>query len=134
MGSGSSLPAGPLIAVVDDDAAVGDALEGYLVALGFSVDVHLRAEDFLRSRRLEETACLIADISMPGMSGFDLMERLITLGHAIPVIIVTANVNAGTRARAASAGAVCYLPKPVAIRQLMSCIQAALDRHKPKTQ
>jgi FixJ family two-component response regulator len=128
------VPVKRFIAFVDDDESVGEAIKEYLGASGFDVEAYFSAEDFLRCGRIDETACLITDVTMPGLSGFDLSERLKMLGYEIPVIIVTGYVHEGTRAKAINAGAVCFLPKPVAMKELLSCIQSALDLHKPGTQ
>lgn len=128
------MPVIQFIAVVDDDKPVREAIKEYLVAVGLDAEAYPGAEEFLRSGRINDTACLITDVTMPGMSGLQLTEHLSAFGHGVPVIIVTAYVDERSRAEAMRAGAICFLPKPVAMNQLLSCIQSALGLHKPKTE
>ena len=95
-------------------------------SLGFNVEAYSSAADFLASPRLIETACLIADVHMPGMTGVELYRHLIEAGHAIPTILVTAYPNDVDRARALADGVVCYLRKPVDEKDLRRCIHAGL--------
>jgi FixJ family two-component response regulator len=95
-------------------------------SLGYSVEAFPTAADFLASTRLAETACLIADVHMPGMTGLELHRRLIEAGHAIPAILVTAYPDEDVKARALKDGVVCYLRKPVDQEQLLRCVRAAL--------
>jgi FixJ family two-component response regulator len=86
----------------------------------------LSGADFLASPHLTKTACLIADVHMPAMTGIELYRRLIDAGHAIPTILVTAFPNDVDRARALKDGVVCYLRKPVNDEHLIRCLRAAL--------
>jgi len=97
-----------------------------LRSLGYNVQAFSSASDFLASPRLVETACLIADVHMPGMTGVELYRHLIEAGHAIPTILVTAYPNDVDRARALADGVVCHLRKPVDEKDLRRCIHAAL--------
>jgi FixJ family two-component response regulator len=116
------------IACVDDDESVGEALKEMLMALDFNAGAYSSAESFLQSGMLDRTACLITDVKMHGMSGFDLMRRLTALGCRIPTIVVTSYANDGIRKEAIDAGAVCLLAKPVAKQELLACIELALNR------
>ena len=98
--------------------------------MNYAVDVFPSAGDFLASPRVAETACLIADIHMPAMTGLELHRHLIVAGHAIPTILVTAYPNDVDRARALNDGAVCYLRKPVDEQTLSRCLRAALTSGK----
>jgi FixJ family two-component response regulator len=89
------------------------------------------AADFLISRRPDETACLIADIHMPGMTGVELYACLIEAGHKIPTILVTAYPDEGTQARVLKDGIVCYLLKPFDDNDLMDCVRKAVEGGKP---
>ena len=97
-------------------------------ALGYTAQTFPSAADFLASPRLGDTACLIADVHMPGMNGDELHRRLIDSGYAIPTILVTAYPDDVVRARALKDGVVCYLHKPLDKNHLMDCIRSALDR------
>jgi FixJ family two-component response regulator len=114
------------IGVVDDDASVRESLKGLLRAAGFSVKVFSSAEEFLASGVLEDTACLILDVRMPGMSGFDLQERLKASQLAMPVIFITADGDRNVRTRALADGAVDFLQKPFKEQALLSAIEKAL--------
>ena len=102
-----------LISVVEDDRFLREFMGRLMRSMGYTVDIFSSAADFLASPRLAETACLIADIHMPAMTGLELYRRLIDTGNAIPTILVTAFPNDADRARALNDGVLCYLPKPV---------------------
>ena len=95
-------------------------------SLGYTVDVFSSAADFLASPRLGETACLIADVHMPAMSGIELYRCLIEAGRRIPTILVTAYPNDADRDRALTDGVLCYLRKPVEEQELSRCLRTAL--------
>ena len=78
------MPNKPLIAVVDDDASVREAMMSLMRALGFLAETFPSAEDFLKSDGLQRTSCLIADVRMPGMSGLELYRHLVASGKPIP--------------------------------------------------
>jgi len=119
------MPKASLVSIVDDDRFFGDSMKRLMRSLGYSVEAFLAAADFLASRRLAETACLIADVHMPAMTGLELHRRLIDVGHAIPTILVTAYVDENMRARALRDGVVCYLRKPIDEGELVRCVHAA---------
>jgi DNA-binding NtrC family response regulator len=79
-----------IVSIVDDDASVRAAIESLVRSLGFVAFGFESAEDFLGSPRVHDSACLISDVQMPGLSGLDLQDRLIAQGSRIPVIFVTA--------------------------------------------
>jgi FixJ family two-component response regulator len=116
----------PLIAVVDDDAAVREAVQSLLRSVGFRAAAFASAQDFLQSGRLPETACLIVDVRMPRMSGLALQQQLTTAQCPIPIIFITAHGDAETRTRALRAGAVAFLDKPFSDEVLLEAVQAAL--------
>ena len=115
-----------LISVVEDDRFLRESMGRLMRSLGYTVDIFSSAEEFLASPRLAETACLIADIHMPAMTGLELYRRLIDTGNAIPTILVTAFPNDADRARALNDGVLCYLRKPVDEDHLTRCVCAAL--------
>jgi len=96
-------------------------------SLGYTVEVFSSAADFLASPHLVETACLIADVHMPAMTGIELYRHLIDTGSAIPTILVTAYPNAADRTRALNDGVHCYLRKPVDEQRLLCCLRTALS-------
>jgi FixJ family two-component response regulator len=115
-----------LVSVVEDDRFFRESMRRLMRSLGYAVDVFSSAADFLASPRLSETACLIADVHMPAMTGTELYRHLIEGGHAIPTILVTAYPNDVDRARALNDGVVCYLRKPVDEQHLLRCLRTAL--------
>ena len=115
-----------LVSVVDDDRFFRESMCRLMRSLGYTVDIFSSAADFLASPRLSETACLIADIHMPAMTGFELYRHLIDTGRSIPTILVTGHPNDVDRARALNGGVVCYLRKPVDEQDLIWCLCAAV--------
>jgi len=119
----------PIIAVVDDDASVRVGTENLLSSLGYAVHTFPSAEEFLRSGLRNYTSCVIADVRMPGMSGLELQTLLITQGHRVPFIFITAFSEEAVRADALSAGAICFLTKPFDKVTLVRCLDTALAGH-----
>ena len=116
----------PLIAVVDDDAAVREAVQSLLRSAGFRAAAFASAQDLLQSGSLPDTACLIVDVRMPRVSGLALQQQLTTAHCPIPIIFITAHGDAETRTRALRAGAVAFLDKPFSDEVLLRAVQAAL--------
>ena len=119
-----------IVAIVDDDEAVGNAIEVLMRSVGLIAKAFSSGEEFLRSPELSHTGCLVVDFDMPKMSGLDLHYNLSQLGKEIPTVMITAYPSDDIRARALQAGFICYLPKPFDESDLLNCIQAALDRAK----
>jgi FixJ family two-component response regulator len=119
-----------IIAIVDDDEPLREALGSVLKAAGFSIDTFASAEEFLNSPNREEIACLILDVRLPGMSGIELQRRLFEAGDATPIIFVTAHGDASLRDVLIKAGAAGFLNKPVRSDRLLREIYAALDKTK----
>jgi len=117
----------PLIAVVDDDASMRGALRNLLRSVGFRAAAFASAEEFLQASQLQDTACAIVDVRMPGMSGLELQQHLATIQYPIPLIFITAHGDAEARARALRAGAVDFLDKPFREEVLLRAIQSALQ-------
>jgi FixJ family two-component response regulator len=116
----------PLIAVVDDDEDVRSAVHAVLKSDGFPPLAFASAQEFLCCGKRNETACLIVDLEMPGMSGFDLQARLAEDGQRIPIIFITAYGNERTRTRAMDAGALDFLEKPFKDEALLELVRAAV--------
>ena len=125
------MPKALLVAVVEDDQFFRESMRRLLRSLGYAAEAFPSAADFLASPRPGETACLIADLHMPAMTGLELHRRVIDMGHAIPTILVTAYPDNDVRARAQNDGVVCYLRKPVDEEHLMRCLRAALRSDEP---
>ena len=116
-----------LVAVVDDEESVRQAVQRLLKAAGLTVTSFASAEDFLKSGQLNATGCLVADIRMPGMSGLDLLSELNKKRLPIPTIFITAHGDENLRMQAMRAGAVKFLAKPVDGSTLLTSVQAALQ-------
>jgi FixJ family two-component response regulator len=117
----------PMISIVDDDQSIRDATKGLVRSLGYGATSFASAEDFLQSDHVSNTACLITDVQMPGLSGVELQSRLIAQGNRTPVIFITAFPEERIRARALEAGAVGFLSKPFNEDHLIEYIHAALN-------
>jgi two-component system response regulator FixJ len=116
----------PTIYVVDDDDAVRDSLKILLESYDLAVRDFGSVPDFLNAPEPKGAACLVLDLHLPVMGGFDVMSMLAQQGTPLPVIVITGRGDAQTRARALQAGAVAFLEKPVDDQSLMSAIQTAL--------
>ena len=120
-----------LISVVEDDQPFRESMRKLMTVLGYTVEAFSSAAEFLKSPLVTETACLVTDVQMPGMSGVELHRHLVDRGHAIPTILVTAYPDDITRNRALNDGVVCYLSKPVDDEHLERCLRSALESGKP---
>jgi FixJ family two-component response regulator len=116
-----------LVAIVDDDDLMRSALQGLLKAVGMSAQAFASAEEFLQSGQYHQTACLIADIRMPGMSGLELQAKLNAEHCRIPTIFITAHGDAKMRMQALRAGAVEFMAKPFDDEVLLESVRAALE-------
>jgi FixJ family two-component response regulator len=116
-----------LIAIVDDDDLIRGALQGMLKSVGLSSQAFASAEEYLKSGKQHQTACLIADIRMPGMSGLELQAKLNAEHCRIPTIFITAHGDAKMRMQALRAGAVEFLAKPFDDEALLGSVRAALE-------
>jgi FixJ family two-component response regulator len=116
------------VSIVDDDDSVRGTLQELLRSAGFSSRAFESAEAFLGSGHQQETACLITDIRMSGMSGLELQARLNAEHCRIPTIFITAHGDEEMRFQALRAGAVEFLPKPFDDEVLVESVRAALDR------
>jgi FixJ family two-component response regulator len=117
-----------LVSVVEDDQFFRESMSRLMRSLGHRVEAFASAADFLASPRLGETACLIADVNMPAMTGIELYRHLKQSNHAIPTILVTAYGDDDVESRVLNDGVICYLRKPVDEKQLKQCLLAALQQ------
>jgi FixJ family two-component response regulator len=117
----------PLIPVVDDDDSMREAVRGLMKSLGYTAEAFASAEEFLSSRQVSRTSCLIADVQMPGMTGLELHRHLVASGKTIPTILITAYPDDSVRERALADGVVGYLSKPFDENDLLACIHSSLD-------
>jgi FixJ family two-component response regulator len=114
-----------LVAIVDDDESVRDAIGSLFRSMGFRTELFPSGEEFLAAPHLHDFSCLILDVQMPGMNGLELQQRLAAASHPVPIIFVTAFGDESTRARALRGGAVSFLSKPFSDDALLEAVQSA---------
>ena len=120
--------ASPLVSIVDDDESMRESLPGLLTELGFRAEAFSSAQAFLASVGVKDTACLILDVSMPGMNGPNLQRELERRGWLIPIVYMTALGSDELRSRLVGQGAVDCLFKPFSEAALMEALASALRR------
>jgi len=118
---------GKLVAIVDDDDSMRTAVQDLLEAVGLAAQGFSSAEEFLKSGKQHGTACLIADIRMPGMSGLELQAHLNAERCRVPIIFITAHGDEKMRLQARREGAVEFLSKPFDNEVLLDSVRAALE-------
>lgn len=111
------------IAVVDDDESVREATANLLRSSGYAADVFASAEEFLEARDIYARPCLVLDVQLPEMDGLELQT---ILRKRVPIIFISAHLDARTRARALHAGAVAFLHKPYGEAELLGAIREAV--------
>jgi len=116
----------PLISIVDDDDSLRNSLNNLIRSVGFGAQGFSSAEAFLNSQQLHDTACLILDVRMRGMSGLDLQRQMVAANSRIPIVFITSHGDDNARTRALEAGAVDFLYKPFREEALLSAIDRAL--------
>jgi FixJ family two-component response regulator len=117
----------PLVSIVDDDESVRESLPDLITEFGFAARAFSSPKEFLSSSCVDETRCLILDISMPDMSGPELQQELERRGQAIPIIFITGQKNDIIRARVFKQGAAGFLLKPFSDSDLLGAIKTALQ-------
>jgi FixJ family two-component response regulator len=114
------------VAVVDDDEAVRRALSRLVRSLGFEAEAFASGEDFLEALETRRPDCVVLDLHMPKVSGFDVQARMAEAGVRIPTIVITGHDAPETRTRALKGGASVYLCKPLDGQVLKEAIHAAV--------
>jgi FixJ family two-component response regulator len=117
-----------VISIIDDDASVREATARLVRSLGHAAAVFSSAEEYLESPQARDSACLISDLHMPGMSGAELQNRLIADGRRTPMIFMTAYFEEKVRDRVMDAGASGFLRKPFDDESLIACLDKALNQ------
>ena len=116
----------PLVCIIDDDSSVCLSLSRLLGAMGFDTETFDSAERFMKRKCHEEIGCLVLDIHMPGLDGYDLLDRLDDMGHRIAAILMTGR-NPPTRARTMKRDGVTFLMKPFDDTQLLDAVTKAIE-------
>ena len=120
----------PTIYVVDDDPSVRDSTEVLLKSVGFNVKTFGSAQAFLKANLQKDLGCLVLDVRMPGMSGLDLQQKLVSAKIPLPVIFITSHGTVPMSVRAMKAGAVDFLQKPFEEQDLLDAINRAIARQR----
>ena len=123
----------PIVSIVDDDASVRRSTQRLLRCSALRAEAFASAEEFLQSGSRTETACLLLDVSMPGMGGLELQRRLPEIDRLIPIIFLSGRASEEQERRALQAGAARFLRKPVGKETLLRAIRAAIDGSKNKS-
>jgi FixJ family two-component response regulator len=122
-GGARSAALAPLVAIVDDDASVRRSMERLIRSFGYRIQVFSSGEEFLSSGAVEQVACLLLDVRMPGMNGLDVQRNVVDRGVRVPIIFLTARASDEEERRARLAGAVEFLRKPLAEARLRQAIE-----------
>jgi FixJ family two-component response regulator len=117
-----------LIAIVDDEDSVRRALQRLMIAAGMDAEVYHGGDDFLAAVAVRKPDCVILDLHMPQVTGFDVQERLAQSPHRVAVIAITGHDSSENEARALALGAAAYLRKPVNAKVLLEAIAAAVGK------
>jgi len=116
--------------VIDDDPSVRRALERQLRTAGFRVETFASAQDYVARAPQAAIACIVTDVRMPGMSGLDLQASLAQAGCALPMVFITGHGDIPTTVRAMKGGAIDFLSKPFAEREILAAVAEALERSR----
>ena len=116
----------PVIAVVDDDAAIREAMDDLLDSYGYKCVQFASAEDFLAFERRDGFDCMIVDVKMPGLSGIELQDLLNNVDDSPPIIFVTSYKDEKTRASCMNGGALAVFTKPVEVEQFIERLRSAI--------
>jgi FixJ family two-component response regulator len=124
----------PTVFVIDDDAAIRDALQSLISSMKLHVELFGSAAEFLQRERSDVPSCLVLDVRLPGISGLDFQRKLTEANHSIPVIFITGHGDIPMSVRAMKAGAVEFLTKPFRDQDLLDAIHVALERDRARRQ
>jgi FixJ family two-component response regulator len=119
-----------IVFVVDDDASVREGLGSLIRSAGLKIETFASAQEFLARPRADAPSCLVLDVRLPGLSGLDLQKRLAEVNIEIPIIFITGHGDIPMSVQAMKAGAVEFLTKPFADRELLDAIQQAIKRDR----
>ncbi|HXE81454.1 MAG TPA: response regulator transcription factor [Vicinamibacterales bacterium] len=123
----------PVVFIIDDDPSVRRALSRLLRAEGFQVETFSSGDEFLHARAYANSGCVVLDMRMPGLSGFEVMERIAARRPALPVILITGHGDVPMATRALSSGCASFLAKPFEDEELLHAVRRAL-RQNPATE
>lgn len=124
----------PTIHIVDDDLSFRTSLSRLLRASGYQTELYESGSAFLEGLPVDECGCILLDLRMAGLDGFELQERLRKSGNILPIIFLTAHGDISAGVQAIKAGAEDFLPKPVPPEALFECVERALARNAERRQ
>jgi FixJ family two-component response regulator len=127
-GAVSSSSEDPIVFVVDDDPDMRDALNGLFTQVGLRVEACVSAIGFLGRQLPEAPSCIVVDIRMPRLSGFDLQAELARKGVSIPIIFITSHGDIPMSVQAMKAGAIDFLTKPFRDQEILDAVNRAIER------
>ena len=125
-----TLRSAPTVFVIDDDVEVRLSIQGLLKAAGFHSEPFETAEEFLRNKVPDGPSCLVLDVSLPGVDGLELQQKLADAGVRIPIVFITGHGDIPMTVKAIKSGAVEFLTKPFIDQDLLNAIQQAFDRDR----
>jgi FixJ family two-component response regulator len=126
--------AGSTIHVVDDDMLFRNAMARILRSSGYQTALYESGDDFLTKLPVSDAGCILLDLQMVGVNGFELQERLTKAGNILPIIFLSAHGDIRAGVHAIKAGADDFLPKPVSGEALLQCVERALARNAEQRQ
>jgi len=121
-----------VVAVVDDERALREALESLLKSAGYQIRTYSSAEEFLRYELFEDVACLVLDLRLQGIDGLALQQRMSEKRMRVPIVIITAKSDprGQLQSQALHSGAVAFLHKPFGDEELLNAVKRACERHR----
>ena len=122
----------PTVYIIDDDVSVRESLDALFRSTGLTTRVYVSAHDFIAAPPADEHGCLVLDVRLPGMSGLDFQERLVSLGVRLPVVLITGYGDVPMSVRAMKAGAVDFLTKPFRDQDMLDAVASALARDRAR--
>lgn len=121
------MPQPPIVSIIDDDISVRVAVADIVRSMDLTAKTFASGQDFLSANGLADTACIVADVQMPGISGIELQQALTAKELKIPMIFITAYPDERVRDKALDGGAICFLNKPFGGPAIIECIERALS-------
>ena len=122
----------PVVFVIDDDASVRASLKKLFESVGFHVQLHGSADEFLQSERPDVPCCLVLDVRLPGLSGIEFQSELAKMRTDVPIIFMTGHGDIPMTVQAMKAGAVEFLTKPCRDQELLDAVRSAIEGHRAR--
>jgi FixJ family two-component response regulator len=127
-------PVTAVVAVIDDDKGIREALDGMLRSVGLQVECFASAQEFLAKDDRDKFGCIVLDVHLPGRNGLDFLDDLAALHVTTPVIVISGFADVPMSVRAMKAGAIEFLTKPVRAMDLLAAVEAAVKRDRATKQ